>query len=902
MAAPMTEQEPQPENPAPTVPAGAWWLLPLVLLLTALVHAPSLSGELVYDDLLMVAENPLIQSWANVGEAFRGAYWDFLDPEQASRIGYWRPLTAVALTLGHSLGGGDVWAFHLLSILAHLAATSGAFLLARRLLRSATGGFWVALLFGLHPLHVESVAWITALNDPLFGAFGLLSLWAFVRWRDAGSRGFPWAAALLLIPALLAKELAAAVVPLALAIDLGRAAQRREWVGARQLFAYLPFALVGLGYYLVRTQVFESPLAGFDRITTEFDFDDARITALRVEILGRSLALLAWPDPLTVFRPVRPVFEWGSSEARIALIAIGAWIALGLWAWRARSGAALAGLLLIPAGLAPVLWRVESLGLFPISDRFLYLPVLGAALAAVALCERAFSRAVAAGLLALVCAGCAWKSVVQIDVWSDNERLHRHAVEAAPESPYARWTLGGVLMREYQESEDLADLRDSFQHFLASEELLLRARSGDPAIFATADDYLQSNIGKAWCFLFEAMVDEYGDFETPKRVFELTIEARPTSVEAYTGLGTVLWQMAERGGAGPRREELRSQAEDAFESALQLHERFIPANLNLGRLHAAFGDWKRARPLFERCIELRPGDPRPWMQLAQCWFEEGWVDRARDIAQEAHEKFPESPVAMRLLGTFAAARNDSQQALQWFDRVLERNPDDGEAVYQRASVLHKLGESTEAIRELRRACDLLVDRFEPHYDLGALLLSNGAEGEAKRYLARAYELGSEDPSTSVQQALANLRNQLVLLFREDAEQLYKFASADRHRNLLPYASIWVQAALQANDQHGPSWYLQGTLQRAGQAEDLAVDSLRNACRLMSEAFEPHRDLGLLLASQGQAQEALEYLNRARELGPPSEWSADIRDAESARVEARIRDLSDVQGPTVPREG
>ena len=100
--------------------------MPLALVLTLLVHLPSLGGELVYDDMLMVAQNPMLQDWGSIGQAFQGAYWDFLDPDQASRIGYWRPLTAVALTLGWSLGDGAPGAFHGLSIAVHLLATAAA--------------------------------------------------------------------------------------------------------------------------------------------------------------------------------------------------------------------------------------------------------------------------------------------------------------------------------------------------------------------------------------------------------------------------------------------------------------------------------------------------------------------------------------------------------------------------------------------------------------------------------------------------------------------------------------------------------------------------------------------------------------------------------------------------------
>jgi 4-amino-4-deoxy-L-arabinose transferase-like glycosyltransferase len=97
-----------------------------------------------------------------------------------------------------------------------------AYGLALRLARDRGAAFFAGLLFGLHPLQVEGVAWISALSDPLSGLFALLALYAFVRWRERGSRGVPALAALAFGLALLAKEAAVAVLPLALVIDVLR--------------------------------------------------------------------------------------------------------------------------------------------------------------------------------------------------------------------------------------------------------------------------------------------------------------------------------------------------------------------------------------------------------------------------------------------------------------------------------------------------------------------------------------------------------------------------------------------------------------------------------------------------------------------------------------------------------
>ena len=171
---------------------GPAWRLALVLTATALTLWSSLAGEFVYDDLWLVSQNPTIRSLATLPEALGGSYWDFIDSESAARIGYWRPLTAVFLHVGFRLGAGAPWGFHAVSLFLHLAATATVFFLARRLFRSLDVAFWSALIFGLHPVHVESVAWISAVNDPLHGFLCVLAMWTFLRWRERGSPDGPW--------------------------------------------------------------------------------------------------------------------------------------------------------------------------------------------------------------------------------------------------------------------------------------------------------------------------------------------------------------------------------------------------------------------------------------------------------------------------------------------------------------------------------------------------------------------------------------------------------------------------------------------------------------------------------------------------------------------------------------
>ena len=194
---------PADANLPPTDRAGRL-VLAVALVAAAALYARGVSNELVYDDLLLVARNPLVTDPARFWDLFSSGLWDFLDPEDARRIGYWRPLSGALLALGHRLGGGTTAAYHLISLALHLGATLAVWRLARRLARSEAVAAGAALLFTLHPVGVEAIAWIIAVSDPLTAQFTLLALERWHAWRDRGSRGVPLAAAALALLGMLA--------------------------------------------------------------------------------------------------------------------------------------------------------------------------------------------------------------------------------------------------------------------------------------------------------------------------------------------------------------------------------------------------------------------------------------------------------------------------------------------------------------------------------------------------------------------------------------------------------------------------------------------------------------------------------------------------------------------------
>jgi tetratricopeptide (TPR) repeat protein len=747
MSARAVEDDGSAGAPAVSVSALARGVgLARVLAVVALVLWQSLFGQLVYDDLWLVTRNPALQSVANLPSSLGAAYWDLADPAAAARIGYWRPLTSVALFVGHALGSGSPVGFHAVSLAAHLIAVALAFLLAERLIGSTPIALFAALLFGLHPVQVEAVAWISAVNDPLGGALCLGALLAHLAWRERGSHGWPLAAPLLFALALLAKESAIAWIPLALAIDVGR---RVEPPGERfrpVVRAFAPALIVLVAYWLARVAVFGDVAGGFDRVMSHLNVGLDRDLTLRLEFFGGALGLLVWPAHLNLFREVRPVITGGDTQLWIALGAIAAWLAATVWSWKREHRTMLMSLLFVPASLAPALLRIEAIGRFPLSERFLYLAVFGVALLVASVLLRNLPRVPAVIALGALALAYGVRSHARVPFWHDEETLYRESALQSPRSMYVQWGLGRVLLDKFQRTQDFTALADADKAFEAAQDLW--KDNTDPSLLKTFPDLLQANLGYGWYTLFCAMHTSECTLDEAELVFRGILKNTADSEEAYCGLGVSL-------GAQGKLDE----AEEAFSKAVELNPKHHESWFDKGKLaldraraalaahdtaeaHKRFGE---ALADFDKCVELAPDDVGSLVHLATAAVEVDAFDRARKALSRALELAPNDVEVRMQLGVLAAREKRFDNALEWFERALKIDGARGDAHLLRAKALLETGEPDKAITAFQDAIRYSPNEFEAFYDLGVLLLQRNQPRQALPFLERALELQPNSP-------------------------------------------------------------------------------------------------------------------------------------------------------------
>lgn len=601
-------------------------LLLLLVAVGALLPAlPAIQGAFVYDDLLLLRDNPHLDDWAHLASAWNEPFWQPIDPRWGGQVGFYRPLLTDLFLLAHKLGGGEPWAHHLLALLSHGLC---ALLLARIALRlgmPAVGALFAGLLFGWHGGHAEPLAWAAGYVDISSTLFSLLAVDAFLGWR-ARPGGTPWLSAVWLFLAMACKESAFGVVGLLIAIVLLRPCVHRRAPAARigaTAALLLPAALI----YALRVRAFGDWGGGLFRPTTYTDLDLGAQLLLSLGLVAEHFRFLLWPAPHAPFHPLELAhFAPGASPPFHAVLGPalmgGALLILGSVVWlRKRSGATMLGLGLLMAGLLPVL-KTGSLGQFPFEERFSYLMSAGFALGAAglliavreapSLTLRKLAPFAVLGILVLHVTNL----TAAIPHWRGEVAFFRYAVERSPHASASHLGAGRLALDRAQRFDP--GTRESWDSALEARAHFQNALDIDPDDwFVAAIDREQANVGYLHTFLLT------GEPEVAAEGFQILLRHFSASAEGHAGLGAALGEIGQRLGAAgnePEAQEKFRAAIAAFDRALALRGSLVTAHYGralcrmwVGNGAKASGQDEEAREHyllaaggFARASELRP--------------------------------------------------------------------------------------------------------------------------------------------------------------------------------------------------------------------------------------------------------------------------------------------------------
>ena len=651
-------------NSAPAV-AG---LCVLLVVLVVAVYSPAFSFPFVnWDDAEYVTANAHVAtglSWANLKYAFT-----------TQVAGNWHPLTMLSHMVDVQLFGLDAGWHHLVNVVFHGATTIALFLLLRGTTGSIGRSAFVAALFAVHPLHVESVAWVSERKDVLSTFLALLAMAAYAGYVRQQTWGSYVAALAFYCLALLSKPMVVTLPVLLLLFDLWPLRRvvspgdfRSWWILVREK---LPFLLAALATSLITLATQGKALAGFDVLPLTRRLSNA--------IAGYGFYLLktVWPHPLAAFYPMGdpPVASLVSLVAAFAVLSAGAvrlsrrapFLTVG-WFW-------------FLIALLPVSGLLQA-GEQAAADRYMYLPIVGLFVIAAWSSEFVsvpWRRVMPAIGVALVLA-CAVTAKAQVRTWADSQTLWRHAISVTSGNYIAYEKLGdaqrdlGVLddaRRNYEQAITLAPPNSPKYLAIIYNSLGIVAEQQGRAADALASferaaplnpDFAEarSNLGAA--------LAKSGRVEEAAEHFLAAVSLTPESAESVVGLAGV------RLTQGRNEEALK-----LYQQAVALQPDLAEAHAGIGSAAAALGRNDEARAALQQALRLKPTLTSARVRLANLLVRSGQIDDAIQELQRAIAADPRQASWHYGLAILLIERNRLEEARQELHATLELQPGHVEA-------------------------------------------------------------------------------------------------------------------------------------------------------------------------------------------------------------------------------
>jgi len=613
------------------------------------VYWPVLNHEFVrYDDDKYVTENPHVKR----GITYDSIIWAFTTPHYHM----WHPLTSLTYLLDYQLFGLNPTWHHLSNLLFHIGST----LLLFGILMRMTAAFWpslfVALAFAVHPLNVESVAWIAERKNVLSGFFWMLTIAAYIRYAERPGFGSFLLLVLVFALSTMTKPMVV-TLPFALLLldywplerlQFKRAGDEQDLAQAeseqvdgrrvplwRLLVEKVPlFVLVtALSAVTFIASQRGGVMSGWHNVPLKYRLANALVSYVAY------ISKMVWPSRLAVFypHPFDKLPLWQVVASALLLLTVSVAV---LWFARRRKYLTV-GWLWYLGVLVPVIGLVQ-VGSQAMADRYAYLPFIGLfimiAWGLPDLLEKWRYRKITLGAAALaVLLALAICTRLQLRHWQNNKALFEHALNV------------------------------------------------------TGDNFVMNNN-------YANILKKMGQVEKAVDHFYRALRIRPNSPEVYNNLGNALREL-----------NRIDEAVKSFRTALELRPDFAEAHYNLALLLAGQGKTDEAIAEYRQALRFRPDDVDTMSNLGFALAQKGDFDEAIGYYNKALELEPDNVIAHGRLGLALAGVNRLDEAVEQFQIVLEDSPDDVEMHCNVGILLARQGKNDEAIKAYRRALQINPD-------------------------------------------------------------------------------------------------------------------------------------------------------------------------------------------------
>jgi tetratricopeptide (TPR) repeat protein len=693
----------------------------LIVLLTLVAYVPAMRGGFIWDDDDYVTQNQTLRSVGGLGKIWTkpGATFQYY------------PLVFTSFWAEYHLWKLQPLGYHFVNVLLHAL---NAVLLWRVLRRLEIHAAWcAAAIFALHPVQVESVAWVTERKNVLSGMFYLLAMLAWFRFRPwiagqtADSRNWRFypLAMLLFLCALLSKTVTCSL-PAAIVLLTW---WKRGRVGRRDVLALIPLFVSGAALGLL-TAWLEKHYVGAG---SEWTLSAVQRCLLAGRALWFYVGKLFWPHPLAFIYPrwtIDAGVWWQYSFPLAALV-----VPITLWLLRRRIGRGpLVAVLCFGGTLLPALGFID---VYPfvysfVADHFQYLACIGpialVASAGAAVCRRAGQWGRYLGMLTvaavLMMLGVStWRQGL---IYKDLETLWRDTLAKNPDAWMAHNNLGIVLAGQGRVSEaiaeyaaalrikpDYADAHYNWGVAMANQGRVSEAMAEYAAALRIQPDHAEAhnNLG--------IVLAGQGRISEAIAEYAAAVRIKPEYAEAHHNLGIVL--------AGQGR---ISEAIAEYAAAVRIKPEYAEAHHNLGIVLAGQGRVSEAIAEYAAAVRIKPEFAEAHHNLGTVLAGQGRVSEAITEYRASLRIKPDNVEAHNNLGVALASQGKVAEAIAEFTAALRIKPDNVEAHNNLGVALASQGKVSEAIAEYAAALRIKPDYADAHYNLGVALAKQGRISEA----------------------------------------------------------------------------------------------------------------------------------------------------------------------------
>ncbi|MEW5806405.1 MAG: tetratricopeptide repeat protein [Acidobacteriota bacterium] len=626
----------------------------IVALVAAAVYLGALRCGIIWDDRFLIIENRYLRDWSELRNNLLNDF--FRKSRDTSQIGYWRPVVSLSYMIDRTLYNDKPWGFHLQNIIIHSLVSCLVLIMFRYLPLPRGVPLGAALLFAVHPVHVESVAWISGRTDLFCTLFALAALNLDL---DNAKKPHPfkvWGSVLATALALLSKEMAV-IIPGLIFLRTFLVPGERETNKGKFPAAIgntMPHAATLVGYLIVHYGILHiSPntasLMNVGRSVFFWTWWKGFLEYLRVLVypavlsieielhLERSMFSASVMAGMAVFI-LFLVLTWKMRRIKPALSYL-------LWFF-------LISFIPITNFLSPIMTPSQSQ--FAWNERFLYIPSVAFSgamswflLAALPDGIRRLRRLMSAVIVSrkgwailtfiIVLASLASRTVARVNDWKDNLSLFSSALRHAPESSLIRTNYGMALA-------DIGRLDEA-------EKELIRAIGLKP------DEYkAHFNLGNVY--------REKGDLAHAESEYRTAIRIKPGYAQSYLNLGIVFYRTG-------RIEE----ALEAFTKADELLPDHVEAKINRANILRLMGRSREAIQFYRQALELEPEASAASLGLAGAFLETGREEEAETLLRRLIADEPDMAEAHLLMAIYLDRKGMRAEAEIEYREVLRINPD-----------------------------------------------------------------------------------------------------------------------------------------------------------------------------------------------------------------------------------